>query len=154
MMFFATLKMMLLVLLAMMRCLPLCARRHASFALAFIIRRSQHHLPKANIIQKNAHLSVDKCAFFVGTPEGIRIPDLSLRRRPLYPAELQAHIYTALYPKKVFLSTKTGDFFIGARIYYQESIWIGRCERIMNNDTVVDFEDLLYDEDGGKPSER
>ena len=91
---------------------------------------------------------------FAGTPEGIRIPDLSLRRRPLYPAELQAHIYTALYPKKVFLSTKTGDFFIGARIYCQESIWIGRCERIMNNDTVVDFEDLLYDEEGGKPSER
>ena len=27
-----------------------------------------------------------------GTPEGIRTPDLSLRRRPLYPAELQAHM--------------------------------------------------------------
>ena len=27
-----------------------------------------------------------------GTPEGIRIPDLPLRRRTLYPAELQAHI--------------------------------------------------------------
>ena len=35
-----------------------------------------------------------------GTPEGIRTPDLSLRRRPLYPAELQAHrmIFLALRP--------------------------------------------------------
>ena len=30
--------------------------------------------------------------FFHGAPEGIRIPDLPLRRRPLYPAELRAHI--------------------------------------------------------------
>ncbi len=27
-----------------------------------------------------------------GAPEGIRIPDLPLRRRTLYPAELRAHI--------------------------------------------------------------
>ena len=27
-----------------------------------------------------------------GTPEGIRIPDLPLRRRTLYPAELLAHV--------------------------------------------------------------
>ncbi len=27
-----------------------------------------------------------------GAPEGTRIPDLSLRRRPLYPAELRAPI--------------------------------------------------------------
>ena len=26
-----------------------------------------------------------------GTPEGIRIPDLPLRRRTLYPAELRVH---------------------------------------------------------------
>ena len=49
---------------AMMRCLPLCARRHTSFASVFIIRRSQHHLPKANIIQKT-HLCLgrQKCVF-------------------------------------------------------------------------------------------
>ena len=64
MMFFATLKMMLLVSLAMMRCLPLCARRHTSFASAFIIGRSPHHLPKANTIQKT-HLCLgrQKCVF-------------------------------------------------------------------------------------------
>ena len=28
-----------------------------------------------------------------GTPEGIRIPDLPLRRRTLYPAELLGHVY-------------------------------------------------------------
>jgi hypothetical protein len=27
----------------------------------------------------------------VGTPGGIRTPDLLLRRQPLYPSELQAH---------------------------------------------------------------
>ena len=32
------------------------------------------------------------CSGF-GTPEGIRIPDLPLRRRTLYPAELLGHIY-------------------------------------------------------------
>ena len=49
---------------AMMRCLPLCARRHTSFASAFIIGRSPHHLPKANIIQKT-HLCLgrQKCVF-------------------------------------------------------------------------------------------
>ena len=31
-----------------------------------------------------------------GAPEGIRIPDLPLRRRTLYPAELRAHL---LWPK-------------------------------------------------------
>ena len=30
-------------------------------------------------------------------------------------------IYTALYPKKVFLSTKTGVFFRSGNIYCQES---------------------------------
>ena len=29
---------------------------------------------------------------FSGAPKGIRTPGLSLRRRPLYPAELWAHI--------------------------------------------------------------
>ena len=41
-----------------------CAVRHTSFASAFITRRSQHHLPKANIIQKT-HLCLgrQKCVF-------------------------------------------------------------------------------------------
>ena len=34
-----------------------------------------------------------------GTPEGIRIPDLPLRRRTLYPAELLGHIIFCIVPK-------------------------------------------------------
>ena len=70
---------------AMMRCLPLCARRHTSLGEADIISKAasfaegqislkkaktsslgvaQHHLPKANIIQKT-HLSLgrQRCVF-------------------------------------------------------------------------------------------
>ena len=44
--------------------------------------------PPASALSKSAEAG----GIFAGTPEGIRIPDLSLRRRPLYPAELRAHI--------------------------------------------------------------
>ena len=45
---------MLLSSFAVMRCLPRnVAKPHISFASAFIIRRSRHHLPKANIIEKS-----------------------------------------------------------------------------------------------------
>ena len=40
-----------------------CAVRHTSLG------EAQHHLPQANIIQKNAPLSVDKSAFFVALNE-------------------------------------------------------------------------------------
>ena len=64
---------------AMMRCLPQCAVRHTSFASAFIIGRSPHHLPKANIIQKT-HLCLgrQKCVFCWR-----RRRDLKRRCRPL-----------------------------------------------------------------------
>ncbi len=39
---------------------------------------------------------------FFGALEGIRIPDLPLRRRTLYPAELQAHIFRPLYSGRIF----------------------------------------------------
>ncbi len=35
--------------------------------------------------------NVIKTFFFCGAPEGIRTPDLTVRSRSLYPAELQAH---------------------------------------------------------------
>ncbi len=44
-----------------------------------------------------------KCMEDFGTPEGIRIPDLPLRRRTLYPAELLGHT-PVLYPKLGLLS--------------------------------------------------
>ena len=47
----------------------MCRKAHIIRA-ANIIRRSRHHLPQANIIQKNAPLSVDKSAFFVGARNG------------------------------------------------------------------------------------
>jgi hypothetical protein len=34
---------------------------------------------------------MQEMAYFIGAPEGIRTPDLCLRRAALYPAELRAH---------------------------------------------------------------
>ena len=44
--------------------------------------------------------------FLFGTLEGIRTPDLPLRRRPLYPTELQAQITRLLYPHGLPLSMR------------------------------------------------
>ena len=61
-----------------------------------------------------------------GAPEGIRIPDLPLRRRTLYPAELLAHIgpFWALrgiivphFGKKVNGAGKSTEFFFPNSIY-------------------------------------
>ena len=46
------------------------------------------------IKRKRAH---DMCALFVGVPEGIRTPDLLLRRQSLYPAELRKHLCIQFY---------------------------------------------------------
>ena len=75
MMFFASLKMMLLPLVAMMRCLP------QNVAKPRIIRRSRHHSAKPTSFaegkhhSKNAPLSIDKSAFFVGGDNWIRTSD-------------------------------------------------------------------------------
>ena len=47
-----------------------CAARHTSLGVTVIIRRSQHHLPRANIIQKRNFCLVDKSSFFVGAGDG------------------------------------------------------------------------------------
>ena len=64
MMFFTSLKMMLLPLVAMMRCLPPNVAKPRIIRAANIIRRSRHHLPEANIIQ-NTHLCLgrQRCVF-------------------------------------------------------------------------------------------
>ena len=48
--------------------------------------------------------NLDFSALF-GALEGIRIPDLPLRRRTLYPAELLGHIHPVLYPFLGLVST-------------------------------------------------
>ena len=49
--------------------------------------------------------NLDFSALF-GTLEGIRTPDLPLRRRPLYPTELQAQMLLLLYPPGLPLSMR------------------------------------------------
>ena len=83
--------MMLLISLAMMRCLPQNVAKPHIIRKANIFRRSRHHLPKANIIQKSLICLVDKLGFFVGAPEGTRTPSTVPRKHVLYPIELQAH---------------------------------------------------------------
>ena len=56
---------------AMMRCLPQNVAKPRIIREANIIRRSRHHLPKANIIQKSLICLVDKSGFFAGCGEGI-----------------------------------------------------------------------------------
>ena len=52
---------------AMMRCLPLCARRHTSLGVAVIIGFSLHHLrDRQTSFKKRTFVLVDKSAFFVG----------------------------------------------------------------------------------------
>lgn len=46
-----------------------------------------------------------------GVPEGSRTPDLSLRRRTLYPTELLAHNITIVYDGLRFVK-KLGNFLI------------------------------------------
>ena len=48
--------------------------------------------------------------FLFGTLEGIRTPDLPLRRRPLYPTELQAQMLLLLYSfALLFVNAKKGE---------------------------------------------
>ena len=67
MMFFASLKMMLLHSVPrVMRCLPQCAVRHTSLGVAVIIGQRPASFAEGKHHSKNAPLSLDKSAFFVG----------------------------------------------------------------------------------------
>ena len=57
---------------AMMRCLPQCAVRQTSLGEAVIIGRSPASFAEGKHHSKNAPLSVDKSAFFVGGENEIR----------------------------------------------------------------------------------
>ena len=76
----------------------------------------RHPFPAAGGQRKGTSL---RMSLFFGTPEGIRTSDLPLRRRSLYPAELQAHMKLwknwhadalILYPNSPRLSTARGVF--------------------------------------------
>ena len=84
MMFFASLKMMLLVSLAMMRCLPLCARRHTSLGVAVIIGTANIICRRQTSFKKRTFVLVDKSAFFVGRGRRIRTRDPRFWRPVLY----------------------------------------------------------------------
>ena len=62
-----------------------------------------YHILWPHAIEK--HWAIAQC-LGSGTPEGIRIPDLPLRRRTLYPAELLGHIHPVLYWKFRDVSTE------------------------------------------------
>ena len=72
MMFFAPLKMMLLPMVAMMRCLPSCAVRHTSLGVAVIIGVANIICRRQTSFKKRTFVLVDKCSFFVGGERGIR----------------------------------------------------------------------------------
>ena len=56
---------------AMRRCLPPNVAKPRIIRKANIIRRSRHHLPKANIIQKSLICLVDKLGFFLVETVGL-----------------------------------------------------------------------------------
>ena len=76
---------------------PMCRQAH-------IIRRSRHHSAKPTSFaagkhhSKNAPLSVDKSAFFVGLPDRIRTCDLKSRSLARYPAVPRADVYSIILP--------------------------------------------------------
>ena len=83
-MFFASLKMMLLPLVAMKRCLPLNVAKPRIIRRSRHHWRSQHHLPKANIIEKSTSFEV----LFSGGGRWIRTTEGSASRFtvcPLWP---------------------------------------------------------------------
>ena len=57
----------------------MCRQAHI-IRTANIIRRSRHHLPKANIIQKRNFCRVDKSSFFVGGGWWIRTTEVNAQQ--------------------------------------------------------------------------
>ena len=117
MMFFASLKMMLLVSLAMMRCLPLCARRHTSLGEAVIIGHCPTSFAEGKHHSKNAPLSVDKSAFFVGGERGIRtlgtgLPHTRFPVVRLRPAQPSLHADQYIIPQLVLFVKRFFKFFL------------------------------------------
>lgn len=65
----------------------------------------------------------------VGVPKGIRTPDLSLRRRTLYPTELLAHNIDIVYYGLRFVK-KSGDFLAFAKYLKKLKISVDKCRTL------------------------
>ena len=59
---------------------------------AFLLRRNAPKWGDSHPLRTQKQSAAKATLCFFGAPEGIRIPGLPLRRRTLYPAELQMHI--------------------------------------------------------------
>ena len=89
-----------------------------------------------------------------GTPEGIRIPDLPLRRRTLYPAELLGRM--PLYSTQIlFCCQENPAHFLAAGAYNAQVVFLkGGLAMRESTDPRADLDDLIFDEDAGGPSQR
>ena len=89
-----------------------------------------------------------------GTPEGIRIPDLPLRRRTLYPAELLGHM--PVYSTQLSSPCQENPaHFLLSYAYNAQVVFLkGAGYMRESNDPKADLEDLIFDEDAGGPSQR
>ena len=120
---------------AMMRCLPLCACRHASFSIAVIIGRSPTSFAEGKHHSKNAPLSVDKSAFFVGGESEIRTHGTVLaftrfpvvRLRPAQPSLQRPSYYSILIYKNQYLLRNFA--------YYFRKKMINRWDRALHGPT-------------------
>ena len=103
---------------------------------------------------KTGSLNRSDISPFIGTPEGIRIPDLPLRRRTLYPAELLGRV--SVYSTQLFsfcqenLTHFPQTFAYNAQVVFLK----GAGSMRESNDPKADLEDLIFDEDAGGPSQR
>ena len=88
-----------------------------------------------------------------GVPEVIRTPDLPLRRRSLYPAELLVHTLL-FYPNFSCLSRKYVTFFACEGIYCQAALWKEGEPMYSCDDPHADLDDLIFEKGDGGPSER
>ena len=89
--------MMLLILFAMMRCLPSCAARHTSLGEAVIIGGDNIICPQANIIQKSRFVQ-RQIGIFVGAGDVTRTHDLLITNQLHYRL-----CYTSIYNFATYL---------------------------------------------------
>ena len=91
---------------------------------------------------------------FFGTPEGIRIPDLPLRRRTLYPAELPGHALHYCNGNLFACQQKRRDFFAGTAYTVRKALWKGGLPMTESKEKDVDLDDWLFAGEEYHPSER
>ena len=131
MMFFAPLKMMLLPLVAMMRCLPQCAVRHTSSGEAVIIGQSPHHLPQGKHHWKK-HLRLQ--VLFSGGGWWIRTTEVSdnrftvcplwpLGKSPIWSWWSESNQQPADYKSAALPLSHTSIFWLSVESFFSSSRW-------------------------------